>query len=186
MFANRDIRAGETVERYEERPHFLVSDRYVERNWRGPLLANTSVDTTLAQFQDLERRATPQQKRNWRFQQALYRAYYDAYLRARLIDETAHERRAMERLSSTAGTLQALSMAETELAVDPLALVQLLEERLGHGVLVYRLDRATGEVDAVACERCFFGARFDRETARFDSRFDMGAQFVELLADDAL
>ena len=55
---------------------------------------------TLAQFQELERRASPQQKLNWRFQQALYRAYYDAYLRARLIDETARERRAMELLAS--------------------------------------------------------------------------------------
>jgi hypothetical protein len=86
----------------------------LERNWRGPLLSNSAVDTTLAQFADLERRATPQQKRNWRFQQALYRAYYDAYLRVRLIDETVRERRAMERLPD-------LSAAERELAVDPLA-----------------------------------------------------------------
>jgi D-alanine-D-alanine ligase len=35
MFANRDIHAGEIVERYEERPHVLVSNRYVERNWRS-------------------------------------------------------------------------------------------------------------------------------------------------------
>ena len=56
----------------------------LERNWRGPLLTNTAVDVTLAQFQEMERRASPQQKLNWRFQQALYRAYYDAYLRARL------------------------------------------------------------------------------------------------------
>ncbi len=69
---------------------------------------------TLAQFQDMESKATPQQKRNWRFRQALYRAYYDAYLRARLIDETARERRAMERLPD-------LAAAESELAVDPLA-----------------------------------------------------------------
>ena len=47
----------------------------LERNWRGPLLTNTAVDVTLAQFQDLERKASPQQKLNWRFQQALYRAY---------------------------------------------------------------------------------------------------------------
>jgi hypothetical protein len=86
----------------------------LERNWRGPLLANSAVDTTLAQFQDMERYASPQQKRNWRFQQALYRAYYDAYLRARLIDETARERRAMERLPD-------LAAAESALAVDPLA-----------------------------------------------------------------
>jgi hypothetical protein len=95
----------------------------LERNWRGPLLANAAVDTTLQQFQEMERKATPQQKRNWRFQQALYRAYYDAYLRARLIDETARERRAIERLrtSGVAGTLAALAAAESELSVDPLA-----------------------------------------------------------------
>ena len=94
----------------------------LERNWRGSLLANRAVETTLAQFQDMERGATPQQKRNWRFQQALYRAYYDAYLRARLIDETARERRAMERLATAgvAGSLPALAAAESEFAVDPL------------------------------------------------------------------
>ncbi len=31
---------------------------------------------------------------NWRFQQALYRAYYDAYVRSRLLHETAIEERA--------------------------------------------------------------------------------------------
>ncbi len=72
----------------------------LERNWRGPLLPNAGVDVTLAQFQDLERRASPQLKLNWRFQQALYRAYYDAYLRARLTDETARERRALELLAN--------------------------------------------------------------------------------------
>jgi len=95
----------------------------LERNWRGALAANTGVEVTLEQFQAMERRATPQQKLNWRFQQALYRAYYDAYLRARLTDETARERRAMERLAAAGatGALTAMAAAESELAVDPLA-----------------------------------------------------------------
>lgn len=95
----------------------------LERNWRGPLLTNSSVETTLAQFQQMEQRATVQQKLNWRFQQALYRAYYDAYLRARLTDETERERRAMERLrtAGSVGVLPALHAAEGELAVDPLS-----------------------------------------------------------------
>lgn len=95
----------------------------LERNWRGTLLSNSAVDVTLAQLREMERRATPQQKLNWRFQQALYRAYYDAYLRARLTDETARERRAMERLGSAgvAGALPALAAAETGLSIDPLA-----------------------------------------------------------------
>jgi hypothetical protein len=95
----------------------------LERNWRGPLLTNAAVEVTLGQFQDLERRASPQQKLNWRFQQVLYRAYYDAYLRARLTDETARERRAMELLATARGgsVLPALGAAEAALAVDPLA-----------------------------------------------------------------
>jgi hypothetical protein len=95
----------------------------LERNWRGSLLANAGVDTALRQFAELERRATPQQKLNWRFQEALYRANYDAYLRARLTDETERERRAMERLRTarSTGALAAISSAEVELAVDPIA-----------------------------------------------------------------
>jgi hypothetical protein len=95
----------------------------LERNWRGPLLTNSAVDITFAQFQELERKASPQQKLNWRFQQALYRAYYDAYLRARLTDESARERRAMELLATarTCSPLQALAAAETALTVDPAA-----------------------------------------------------------------
>jgi hypothetical protein len=94
----------------------------LERNWRGPLLTNSAVDVTLAQFQEMERTAPPQQKLNWRFQQALYRAYYDAYLRARLTDETWRERGAMDRLATArvSGSLPALAAAESALAVDPL------------------------------------------------------------------
>jgi hypothetical protein len=95
----------------------------LERNWRGPLLTNASVDSTLAQFQEMERKASPQVKLNWRFQQGLYRAYYDAYLRARLADETGRERRALERLTTAraSGALPAMAAAEAELTVDPLA-----------------------------------------------------------------
>lgn len=35
LYATRAIRAGETVERYEERPQVLVSRQHVEREWRG-------------------------------------------------------------------------------------------------------------------------------------------------------
>ncbi len=87
----------------------------LEQNWRGPLLTNSGVDVTLAQFQTLERRATMPQRHTWRFQQALYRAYYDAYVRTRLIDETARERRAIQHIA--AGNLAA---AESELTPDPL------------------------------------------------------------------
>lgn len=86
----------------------------LERNWRGSLLTNAGVVTTLEQFQAIEKTAPPEVLANWRFQQALYRAYYDAYVRARLIHETDLEDRAMARLREAArsGSLPALDEAE--------------------------------------------------------------------------
>jgi hypothetical protein len=94
----------------------------LERNWRGPLLANTAVDTTLLQFQELERKATPQMRANWRFQEALYRAYYDAFLRDRLLSETSQEDRALGELQQARrrGALAAMEAAERALDADSL------------------------------------------------------------------
>jgi hypothetical protein len=71
----------------------------LERNWEEPLISNGGVSTTLAQFQALERTATPALLENWRFQEALYRAYYDGYTRSRLIYETALEEEALSILT---------------------------------------------------------------------------------------
>lgn len=102
---------------------YFIADRFregfaqgllaLERNWRGSLLANDRVYTTLSQFQEMERAATPQIKLNWRFQQGLYRAYYDAFLRARLIRENAAEESALESLrqASRTGALPAIDQA---------------------------------------------------------------------------
>ena len=86
----------------------------LERNWRGPLLANEEVFTTLQQFQAMERAAPPHVLANWRFQQALYRAYYDGYNRARLLYETALEEEAMDvlRRAPRSGSLAAMTQAE--------------------------------------------------------------------------
>ena len=95
----------------------------LERNWRGLLEENQGVQTTLAQFQELERSASPSTLQNWRFQQALYRAYYDATDRTRLLYETAQEKKALEYLSKarTMGSAAAIKNAEAAL-VKPEAL----------------------------------------------------------------
>jgi hypothetical protein len=63
-------------------------------------LDNEDVLTTLKQFREMEAAAEPWTLRNWRFQQALYRANYDAYQRLRLIHETEHERAAIKVLAT--------------------------------------------------------------------------------------
>jgi len=107
-----------------EYSRYFIGERYtgdfalgllsLERNWRGPLLTNDGVDATLAQFQALEKAAAPADLKNWRFQQALFRAYYDAFVRHRLIYETDLEARALERLqaASAEGTLAAMVEAD--------------------------------------------------------------------------
>jgi len=86
----------------------------LERDWQGPLLANVGVDTTLAQFQDLEKAASPKELKNWRFQQALFRAYYDNYIRHRLIRETDLEAQALGHLRAapSRGALSAMDGAQ--------------------------------------------------------------------------
>jgi hypothetical protein len=98
----------------------------LERNWTGPVLENTGIDETLKLFRAMERDAGPREKLNWRFQQALYRAYYDAYVRARLKHETAAMEAALARLreAKTTGAMKAIAGAEAELdrvAKEPVA-----------------------------------------------------------------
>ncbi len=71
----------------------------LELNWRGPLATNEQVDVTLAQFRDMESTASPFVLENWRWQQAMYRAFYDAFVRRRLLEETAVLNRARDLLS---------------------------------------------------------------------------------------
>ncbi len=65
----------------------------------------------------MEQSASPQLQSNWRFQQALYRAYYDAYTRSRLIYETDLEAMAMAKLrdAKKRGSLATMSQAEAVL-----------------------------------------------------------------------
>ncbi len=128
---------ADLVEILRDYSRYFIGDRYsdsfaqgllaLERNWSRPLLTNEGVDTTLAQFQAMDKTAEPADRLNWRFQQALYRAYYDAYTRSRLIHETGIEQRAMDALRRAAaiGSLAAIAEAETILdgggAVRPAA-----------------------------------------------------------------
>jgi hypothetical protein len=118
---------AKVVDILREFGRYFIGDRYaeavaqgimaLERNWQGPLLTNANVYTTLEQFQELERAVIPQVLLNWRFQQLLYRAYYDAYNRSRLIHETALENGALARLAGARrlGSLTAMGEAEATL-----------------------------------------------------------------------
>lgn len=97
---------------------FAQSLLALERNWIGPLAANGGVQPALAQFQAIERSASPQNLLNWRFQQALYRAYYDGFVRSRLLYETSLEEQAMEKLRNARRTGTLAGMNEAEKILD--------------------------------------------------------------------
>ena len=90
----------------------------LERNWVGPAAENAGIDETLKLFRAMEADAGPREKLNWRFQQALYRAYYDAHIRARLRHEGAAEAAARKALGEAKriGSLKAMDEAEAILA----------------------------------------------------------------------
>jgi hypothetical protein len=158
----------------------------LEQNWVGPAMTNAGIETTLAQFQALERAASPQDLLNWRFQQALYRAYYDAYVRRRLVYETALEEQATDRLRAAqlTGALVAMDEAEKVLdravtervAPDLRARTSELAEALYQSI---RMQLSVGKYQALSTGR---GANLDTIDFPLNSRLWLKEQFKALRA----
>ncbi len=162
----------------------------LERNWQGPLLTNTNVDVTLAQFQAMERWATPEQKKNWRFQQALYRAYYDAYVRQRLIHETDLESRALDvlRTARESGSLAAIDRAAKILAEADQPVAPDLRKRvfeLADDLFAsIQMQTSVGKYRAISIDR---GATLDTVDVPLNNREWLEQRFAvlkELSVDD--
>jgi len=159
----------------------------LERNWEGPLLMNRDVDKTLAQFRELERRARPQTIANWRFQQALYRAYYDAYVRSRLIVETRQEARARAALGQcrVTGSLEAIRRAEMNLSIaaeNPYSGKLRLRELAEDLFVSIRMQLSVPLYDAIAVDR---GANLDTLDVPLNDRLWLRDQFARLKSLDA-
>ena len=154
----------------------------LERNWRGPLAANSGVETTLEQFQEMEQSASPQVLANWRFQQALYRAYYDAYTRSRLLYEQGLEERAVFELrnSRTSGAVTAMERAEEILnraAIEHAAPIRRariyeLAEALFQSI---RMQLSVARYKAISTDR---GANLDTLDVPLNSRTWLKQQFA--------
>jgi hypothetical protein len=158
----------------------------LEKNWQGPLRRNEQVEQTLRCFQTLEREATPLEKLNWRFQQALCRAYYDAYLRRRLIYESELEEQARTKLRDAAnvGSMATMSNAEKILdravtepvAAELRARIFELAEALFQSI---RMQLSVPKYQAIALER---GANLDAIDVPLNSREWLKKQFAAIAA----
>jgi hypothetical protein len=156
----------------------------LERNWRGSLATNSGVYTTLAQFQSMEHASSPETRLNWRFQQALYRAYYDAYIRRRLLNETVLEESTMDQLRSakTTGAIAAMDRAR---AILDRALIEHpaetwrsrvfeLAEALFQSI---RMQLSVEKYKAISVDR---GATLDTIDVPLNSRKWLEARFEEI------
>jgi hypothetical protein len=86
----------------------------LEQNWVGPVMNNPVIGETLKLWQKLETE-NPQLTENWRWQQLIMRAYYDAFIQERLAYEKGLEKEANEILAK-AETLGADKAMEEALA----------------------------------------------------------------------
>ena len=100
----------------------------LEQNWVGPALGNEVITATLALWQKMETQH-PELNSNWRWQQLVMRAYYDAYVQERLTYEKGLESKAYNVLANaeTIGAENAineafvyLEKADTELVAQNL------------------------------------------------------------------
>jgi len=167
------------------------SDRFVdgvmalERNWTGKAADNAGIDTTLALFDDLERRASPAQRANWRFESALYRAVYDAWVRSRSRAEAARQAAAMAALAQASATGAEAAMARAEQALagpdvpEALALRARLFDLAGRLYAHAGLQLSVQRYGASAIER---GANLDRVDASLNDRVWLKRRFAEIRA----
>ncbi len=165
----------------------------LEQNWKGPLLTNHGLDTTLAQFQAMDRSASPAEKLNWRWQQAMYRAHFDAYVKARLLAESAAEEKALVTLRQartasplTPQVLPALDAAEAELdraflhradaAPDLRARVFELAEALFQSI---HMQLSVDRYQAIGYDR---GANLDTVDLSLNNRVWLKTEFAKIRA----
>lgn len=110
----------------------------LEQNWVGPLMENPVVKETLAKWQKLETE-NPQLAKNWRWQQLVMRAYYDAFLQDRLAYEKGLEKEA-NKILAKAETLGADKAMEEALALVQKADKEFVAQDLKEKVIQYCED----------------------------------------------
>jgi hypothetical protein len=132
----------------------------------------------------MERASSPETRLNWRFQQALYRAYYDAYIRRRLLSETAVEESAMDALRSAkaTGAVVAMDLArqilDRSLEEHPAETWRARVFELGEALFQsIRMQLSVEKYKAISSDR---GATLDTIDMPLNSRKWLEARFTEI------
>ena len=156
----------------------------LERNWTGSIRDNGGITGTLALWQQLQDRS--QRLGNWRWEMCLLRAWYDAWVRERLLFESALERQAERQLmtASEVGAAAAIALAEQtlQLADSAQPQPQLRAQIVALCAALYdscRLQTSVTKYQASGAER---GAVLDFVDYPLNNRWWLEDQFREILA----
>jgi hypothetical protein len=163
--------------------------RMLEANLKGPIRENDGIDKTLDKWLDIERKGGEGLRTNWRFQMHLFRACFDAYVRARHIVEMEYQKEAYAALgrAGTDGVPAAIQAAREAFAkadkIRPRRDLRLRIEELGVALLRsigFQLS-ADEPYRAKSPER---GALLDKVDRPVNDRLWLEAQFEEILNTD--
>jgi hypothetical protein len=137
----------------------------LEENWHGPLSTNPSIPRTLHLLERVEQETGGVAQTNWRMQQLLYRANYDAYLQLRAKREAKQQEDALDALRAApeSGADAALDRASALLAPAPdckdSALCQRASSLAADLFRTVHMQLSVGRFGALAVDR---GANLDR------------------------
>ncbi len=160
----------------------------LEKNWQGPLLKNDNVDQVLELVRQVEKEVTPHTLLSWRYQQAVYRAYYDAFLRTRLAYEQGLEEEAIEALRNAEkwGPEVAMDKAEQVLehaVTEPVSEAQELRARVFEmAEALYQSIRMQHSVPRYRAIDAGRGGNLDLIDRPLNNRLWLEAQFKEIKA----
>ncbi|MCX5756982.1 MAG: hypothetical protein NTU83_00440 [Candidatus Hydrogenedentes bacterium] len=134
----------------------------------------------------MERDASPRIKLEWRFQQGLYRAYYDAYIYRRLAYETELEREATDELRRAGSVGAALALDQAERIINRAVLEPVAQDLRARvfelGEALYqsiRMQLSVPKYQAIAADR---GANLDLIDLPLNNRTWLLEQFGRIRA----
>ncbi|MDN3689780.1 hypothetical protein [Cyclobacterium jeungdonense] len=157
----------------------------LEQNWDGPILENAAIEETLALWKRLEANH-PDFGDNWRWQQLVMRAYYDAYIRNRLAFEKRLEGEAYEILAQadSMGADQAMAEAMQHLQkADTEPVSQDLKEKVfAYGEKLFQSIGAQTSVDMYQARSAERGAILDFIDYPLNNRWWMEDEFDKIRA----
>ena len=157
----------------------------LEKNWDGPILKNESIKETLALWKRLEEN-NPGLSNNWRWQQLVMRAYYDAYIQDRLAFEKGLEAEAYEMLAkaSSIGADKAMNEALLHLSkADTEMVSQDLKERVfDYGEKLFQSIGAQTSVEKYQARGAERGAILDFIDHPLNNRWWLEDEFKKIEA----